>query len=124
MLFNFLHRIVTDYHGLSIVHCIGLVCILWCWRFSCELNTTSSYLREPKPKQAQLRHDRVEKDLLPPGGRENRGVVLKMMLSRNKGRVGDCLGRPVESWEGHIPAHKCSRVGKMILEVCCGGMRP
>lgn len=62
----------------------------------------------PKPKQAQPRHDRVEKDLLPPGGRENRGVVLKMMLSRDTGRVGDCLGRPVESWEGHIPAHKCS----------------
>lgn len=57
-----------------------------------------------------------------PGGRENRGVVLKMMLSRDKGRARGCLGRPVhahmgqESWEGHIPAHKCLRVRKKILE--------
>lgn len=84
----------------------------------------------PKPKQTEPRHDRVEKDLLPPGGRENRGIVLKMMLSRDKGRVGDCLGRPdrthmgQESWEGHIPAHKFLQVGKKILEVCCRGIRP
>lgn len=60
-----------------------------------------------------------------PGGRENRGVVLKMMLSRDKGRARGCFGRPVhahlgqlgqESWEGHIPARKCLRVGKKILE--------
>lgn len=77
----------------------------------------------PKPKQAEPRYDRVEKDLLLPGGRENRGIVLKMMLSRDKGRVRDGLGRPdhihmgQESWEGHIPAHKFSRVRKKILEV-------
>lgn len=47
-----------------------------------------------------------------PGGRENRGVVLKMMLSRDKGRARGCLGRLAhahmgqESWEGHIPAGK------------------
>ena len=87
----------------------------------------------PKPKQAEPRHDRVEKDLLLPGDRENRGIVLKMMLSRDKGRARDGLGRPdhtdrthmgQESWEGHIPAHKFSQVGKKIMEVCCRGIRP